>query len=143
MNKLLSMGIVSTALVVSGCAQKAEDISASYVSPLTYQNFSCRQISEEANRVTAEAAQLSGVQNKKAENDAVATGVALVLFWPAAFFIKGDKTTAAELGRLKGELEALEQASNKRNCGIKFVKIAPPETEEPKDDEEYAPPVSE
>jgi hypothetical protein len=29
--------------------------------------------------------------------------MALVLFWPAAFTIKGDGQTAAELARLKGE----------------------------------------
>jgi hypothetical protein len=51
----------------------------------------------------------------------VATGVALVLFWPAAFFIKGDGPAAAELGRLKGEYEALERVSNQKRCGLRFV----------------------
>jgi hypothetical protein len=60
------------------------------------------------------------VQDEKASNDAVATGVALVLFWPAAFFIKGDGATAGELGRLKGEFEALERASNRKGCGLRF-----------------------
>jgi hypothetical protein len=39
------------------------------------------------------------------------TGAAIVLFWPAAFFVKGDGQNAAELARLKGEFEAIEQAS--------------------------------
>jgi len=52
-------------------------------------------------------------------------GVGLVLFWPSLFFIKGDGTTAAEVGRLKGEMEAIEQASVKRNCGIQFMKEPP------------------
>ncbi len=112
--------LAATAIVVAGCAQKAEDVSGSYVSPLTYQSFSCRQIQQEATRISSRAAEISGVQNKKAQSDAVATGVALVLFWPAAFFIKGDKQTAAELSRLKGELNALEQASIQKNCGIRF-----------------------
>jgi hypothetical protein len=60
------------------------------------------------------------VQDEKATGDAVATGVALVLFWPAAFFIKGDGATAAELGRLKGEFEALEKVSIQKGCGIRF-----------------------
>ena len=45
-------------------------------------------------------------------------GVGLVLFWPALFFIKGDKQSAAELARLKGELDAIQQASIMHNCGI-------------------------
>lgn len=116
---------VAVSFALSGCAQKADQVSSSYISPLAYQNFSCSQIVEEANRVSARVGQLSGVQNKKASNDAVATGVALVIFWPAAFFIKGDKQTASELARLKGELEALERVSIQKNCGIEFKRAAP------------------
>ena len=119
MNKLI-ISIALTSFVLAGCAQKAETISPTYISPLAYQGYSCKQIVEEASRVTSKVSEISGVQNKKASDDAVATGVALVLFWPAAFFIKGDKQTAAELGRLKGELEALEKTSIQKKCGIVF-----------------------
>lgn len=118
-----------TALVISGCAQKAEQVTSTYVSPLTYQSYSCKQVAQEASRVSSRVGELSGVQNKKASDDAVATGVALVVFWPAAFFIKGDKQTAAELGRLKGELEALEKASIQKNCGIVFQRAQPKQDE--------------
>jgi len=47
-------------------------------------------------------------------------GVGLVLFWPSLFFIRGDRETRAELARLKGELDAIEQMSIRKNCGIKF-----------------------
>jgi hypothetical protein len=39
---------------------------------------------------------------------------------PAAFFIGGDKGNAAELGRLKGELDEIEQTSVRKNCPIQF-----------------------
>lgn len=119
------IGVVSLA----GCAQKAEDVTATYISPMAYQSYSCKQIAQEASRVSGRVGELSGVQNKKASDDAVATGIALVVFWPAAFFIKGDKQTAAELARLKGELEALEQTSIRKNCGIVFKRAAPAEVE--------------
>ena len=80
-------------------------------------------------RVSSRAAQIMGVQNKQAEQDAVATGVALVLFWPAAFFIKGNKENAAEVSRLKGEMEAIEQVSIKKGCKIKFEQMTPAEHE--------------
>jgi hypothetical protein len=50
------------------------------------------------------------------------TGVAIVVFWPAAFFVGGDRASASasELGRPKGEADALEQVSIKKNCGIQF-----------------------
>jgi ABC-type sugar transport system substrate-binding protein len=108
------------ALALTACAEKAENISAAYVSPQQYQSFNCRQVEQEARRVTARAAQTAGVQDKNASNDAAITAVSLILFWPAAFFINGNKENAAELSRLRGELEALEQASIQKRCGIEF-----------------------
>jgi hypothetical protein len=52
------------------------------------------------------------------------TGVAIVVFWPAAFFIGGDKQNAAELALLKGEMDAIEQTSIRKNCGIQFQRAA-------------------
>jgi hypothetical protein len=48
------------------------------------------------------------------------TAATIVVFWPAAFFIKGDGATAAELGRLKGEFEALEKAAIEQRCSLQF-----------------------
>ncbi|MGE4325102.1 MAG: hypothetical protein AB7E21_03205 [Pseudodonghicola sp.] len=127
MKKISAVILSLSAFFLSGCAKKAEDIQASYISPLAYKSFSCRQIQEEGTRISQRAGQVAGVQNKKASDDAVATGVAIVLFWPAAFFIKGDQETAGELARLKGELDALEQTSIQKNCGIVFKKEPAPE----------------
>lgn len=69
---------------------------------------------------------MAGVQDKQASGDAVKTGVGIVLFWPTLFFLKGDGATAAELGRLRGEMDAIEQASIAKNCGIQFQKEEPP-----------------
>ena len=75
-------------------------------------------ITLEGQRVSARAAQVTGTQEQKASNDAVAMGVGLVLFWPALFFIKGDSQTAGEVARLRGEMDAIQQASITNNCGI-------------------------
>jgi hypothetical protein len=56
----------------------------------------------------------------------IATAAAIVIFWPAAFFVGGDKQNAAELARLKGEMDAIEQASIRKNCGIQFQRAAAP-----------------
>lgn len=111
---------VVVGLCVSGCAQRAEEIRAASVSPILYQNLNCVQIAQETARVSAKAAELTGVQNQRATTDAVATGVAIVVFWPAAFLIRGDGANAGELSRLKGEMEALEAVSNQKKCGIQF-----------------------
>jgi hypothetical protein len=111
-------------LAIAGCASRSDNIAAAYVSPTAYASWKCDQIRDEASRLSARAAQVSGAQDAKATNDAVATGVGVVLFWPALFFIKGDSTTAAELSRLKGEMDAIEQVSIQKRCGVTFQKPA-------------------
>jgi len=109
--------LCATALV-AGCASSSEDIGAAYVSPLTYQNYDCDQIGAELQRVSARASQLGGEVDENATGDAVAMGVGLVLFWPALFFIDGNGPEANEYARLKGEHEALQQASIQKKCGM-------------------------
>ena len=121
-----SIVIVLAAAALAGCASRASDIGASYVSPLTYQSLTCPQLQEEAARVSSRAAIAVGAQNERATRDAVATGVSIVLFWPALFFVRGDGPQAAELARLKGEMDAIEQASIAKNCGIRFEREPPP-----------------
>lgn len=114
--------VLACAMLLAGCASKSENISAAYVSPMTYAAWQCPQLREEATRVSARAVQISGAQDAKATGDAVAAGVGIILFWPALLMVKGDGTTAAELARLKGEMDAIEQASIQKNCGIQFKK---------------------
>lgn len=115
----LAIAMIS-AVVLSGCAKSANQVTASYVSPLGYESYSCEQIGMEAQRVSARVAQLSGAQDQKATSDAVATAAAIVIFWPAAFMVGGDDQTTAELSRLKGEFETIERVSIQKNCGIEF-----------------------
>jgi hypothetical protein len=60
------------------------------------------------------------VQDKNSSSDTVAMTVGVVLFWPSLFFIHGDDQKTAELANLRGQMEAIEQASIQKNCGIQF-----------------------
>ena len=79
-----------------------------------------QQLWEEAQRTAVRAQQAMVMQDKRADNDAAATAVSLILFLPAAFMIKGDGQSAADVARLKGEMQAIEQANTRKNCGIVF-----------------------
>ena len=114
------------ALLITGCAKDADQVGSTYVSPVLYENYTCPQLAEEAQRVSSRAAQASGVQDQKATNDKVAMGVGLVIFWPALLFTKGNDENTAELARLKGQMDAIEQASIKKRCGITFQRAPPP-----------------
>ncbi|MFL9503084.1 hypothetical protein ACJMQP_23745 [Rhodopseudomonas palustris] len=118
--------IIAAAIALAGCATKSEEISAAYVSPVQYQSYTCQQLQMEAQAISQRAAVVSGAQDQKRSNDQVATGVAIVVFWPAAFFVNGDGPTAAELSQLKGQMIAVEQASNAKRCNIQFQGQRPP-----------------
>ncbi len=110
--------ILGLCFFIVGCASSSEEIAPSYVSPLQYQHLSCAQISSEMERVSQHAAKLAGVTDSNATKDKVTTAVAVVVFWPAAFLVKGDGQQAAELARLKGEFQTLEKVAIQKKCQI-------------------------
>ena len=118
------LGYACAAVLVAGCASRSSEISPAYVSPIAYQNHNCQQLAAEAQAISARAAQVSGAQDQKRTNDQIATGVAIVVFWPAAFLVGGDGQMAAELANLKGQMVAIEQASIQRQCAISFQRNA-------------------
>lgn len=123
MSKILQSTSVILCCALAACASSSSDIAASYVSPITYQNYTCQQLSEELQRISARVQQVSGTVDSRASNDKVAMGVGMVIFWPALFFLKGDGPEAQELGRLKGEYDAVEEAGVRSNCGFNTPKL--------------------
>lgn len=115
---------LSVACVVSlgACASHTNEIAAAYISPLEYDDYSCKQINAEISRVSRRANQVAAEVNDNASGDSVAMGVGLILFWPALFFIDGDTPQAQEYAELKGRFTALEDVAIKKNCGIKVEK---------------------
>ncbi len=107
-------------LFVAGCATSPKDIAPAYVSPILYQNLTCDQLGQEAARVSQAAAVATGTQEQQAGKDVAMTAIGVVLFWPSLFFIGGDKGNAAEVARLKGEMQAIEHANISKNCGMQF-----------------------
>jgi hypothetical protein len=93
--------IVALSAALAGCASSSADITPTYVSPVQHQSYNCQQLGLEAQSVSARAAALSGAQDSQRTKDTLATTAAVVIFWPAAFFVGGDKQTAAELAQMK------------------------------------------
>lgn len=118
MKKMLAATVAVSML--AGCATSPKDIAPAYVSPILYQGLSCDQLAQEAARVSSAAAQASGAQEAQASKDTAMTAIGVVLFWPSLFFIGGDKQNAAEIARLKGEMQAIEAANIQKNCGMQF-----------------------
>lgn len=112
--------IVFLGCSVASCASSSSEIGPAYVSPVAYQAHTCQQLAMEAQGISARAASLSGAQDSQRTKDGLVTAAAIVVFWPAAFFVGGDKQTAAELANMKGQMVAIEQASIAKKCNIQF-----------------------
>lgn len=133
---LIVIGFATLSLI--GCASQPDKIATAYVSPLQYQDYTCKQIGMELGSVTRRANELAGTLKKKADNDAIQMGVGLILLWPTLFALEGgDGAEAAEFARLKGERDALEQAAVQKNCSlteIPKVVTAPPAAKKTKEE---------
>jgi hypothetical protein len=99
-----------------GCATAGKDIVATYVSPLQFSSLDCDQLKMEMVRLGGRVNQLTGRLDEAAGNDkAILVGGGL-LFFPALFALGGMKQQETELGRLKGEAEALQSATVQKKC---------------------------
>lgn len=117
---------VAGVAILAGCATKPDDIAPSYVSSYTYEGMSCQRLSQEAQVVSSRAAAATGAQEKERSQDAAMTAVAVILFWPAAFAVGGDGAQAAEVAKLKGEMQAIEDVSRRKGCNIQFQRAPTP-----------------
>ena len=105
-----------SSVALAGCATQPEAVTATYVSPITYSSYSCKQIVSERNRVVAKVNELNGVQKKKADGDAAAMGVGLILFWPALLVMAGGSDVEPQLAAMKGNYDALTAAGTQKSC---------------------------
>ena len=102
---------VLAAIVVSGCAKKPEAIAPAYVSPTTYQSFSCRALASEARRVDQALANASAQQTKARQND---TWGVILIGLPTSSLSGGN--VAPQIAELKGQKQTLEQTQIQKGC---------------------------
>ncbi|MGE0388239.1 MAG: metal ABC transporter ATP-binding protein [Gammaproteobacteria bacterium] len=108
-----------SALLLAGCASNPDKISTIYVSPLKYKDYNCDQVGQEIEHVGHRTSLLYNQLKKERTADNWQMGVGLLLFWPALFALEGgDGPQATEYAQLKGEYEALREASVSKSCNI-------------------------
>lgn len=116
MKKYSLCGLLAAALATA-CATPPEKIVATPVSASDYQVFDCNQVRQELLRVHERVNSIAGMQRVKAQKDAVAVGVGLVIYWPALFLVAG-KDMDIEIASLKGQYDALTVVATEKKCPI-------------------------
>ncbi len=120
--RAISVAILSTALLAGGCARNANDIQATYQDPRRFDSYLCHQLRDEAERTAKIAGEAYDEQNSK-------SSVAGVVTVPKSWFRTGDSSDVV-VARAKGDMQAIEQASLRKNCGALFrpgTEGAPPQ----------------
>lgn len=119
-----SLLAIAAAFVLGACAPTPHNVKPSYEPQAVYDNLSCNQIASEAISASNKAHDKAGIERRHRNQDKAIVATGLIVFWPALFFTHGHNTQSAEdLAQLKGEMEALENASAKKGCGIKFDRV--------------------
>jgi hypothetical protein len=114
---------LAATLAVAGCAKSPESIAPAYVSTVNFHSWSCDQLAEEGIRLTQALAEASTQQRNARTNDTI--GVILVGIPVSS--LSGDNI-APQIASLKGQLVAVQQAANLKNCGLR---IEPPKAVPP------------
>jgi hypothetical protein len=115
------------ALALSGCASSSKEIGKAHVSALAYKNYTCDELTEEANYINARVKELATSLDSEATKDVAQTTGAFVLA-PFTFGLSlgilgalegGDGPEAVEYAQLKGQHEAIRKAAIRKKCRIK------------------------
>lgn len=103
--------VVASAAMVVGCAATPESIAPAYVSDVTYESWSCRQLGEEAARLNAAYTTAADQQHKARDNDTV--GI-LLLGLPVSSL--SGQNVAAQVASIKGNQIAVQHAATLKDC---------------------------
>lgn len=104
-------GACVSALWLSGCATSPDAVQPSYVTTVTYESWTCKQLSEEDARLTEAYAIAAATQNQTRSSDTL--GVFL-LGLPLGSMSGGN--IAPQIASLKGQQEAVHKTEIVKSC---------------------------
>jgi hypothetical protein len=105
-----------SAWVMPGCATRPDNVVASSVSSSRYADRTCKSLSRELDEVQDALRVQSAKLNDKANQDAVVTGVGVILFWPVLFALGNNAGLEGDVARLKGEEQAIRRQMREADC---------------------------
>lgn len=108
-------------LFLAACAAKPESIQPSYISPVTYDAWTCPQLGQESARVESALATASKQQQSARDHD-----TAGVIFLGLPTGSMSGEAIAPEVARLKGSKDAIQQEMTLKNCGAPPPPVALP-----------------
>ena len=118
MKRIIARCLIVCVLVTTGCATNPNNIPAKYVSPIGYQSWTCEQLTDEHNRLTAAVEAAVKQQKKNSDTDAGLMAVGLIIFWPALIGLAATNNNKDGVANVKGEYEAVHEQMRMKGCPI-------------------------
>ncbi|WP_201352306.1 hypothetical protein [Hydrogenimonas urashimensis] len=131
MKKSVAIGLSAILMtsIFSGCAKKSTEVQAAYVPKSKYIDKECKLLENDMENVSYRLADVTKSQDSAHNRDVAMAVVGTVLFWPAYFVLfAGD--SEAQLAKLKGEFEAIDEAMVYNHCyargenGVDYIRKA-------------------
>jgi hypothetical protein len=116
MPKIRTIVLSLAALSQAACTSGPGSVEARYVSPNTYQSWSCAQLFDEKARLASEVDRVSSLQRENANADTAIVAAGIILAPILLIGLAATKDRKEELGRLKGEYEAVDNNITARQC---------------------------
>jgi hypothetical protein len=104
-------------LLMGGCAASSIGIDAQYISADHYGGHTCAEIAAEGERVARRVAEISNT-SEDTRSSGWLLPPAIILLWPT--IPPSDDSIVADLRRLRGDFEALREASRRKRCSLRF-----------------------
>jgi hypothetical protein len=104
----ISAIVISILTSCANCGTHAEQITGSYVSPVKYKHYTCRELATESSSLSRRLNSLTIAQESRVDSNQVQA------FWLG--YGNGDGIVAAELATVKGEKEAVRSTMQQKQC---------------------------
>jgi hypothetical protein len=95
---------LASGLLLAQCASKPAEIKAVYIAPSQYQSYTCPQLAQQAEALSAKADELSRAQDQRSINASL------------PFFGGDGQAATTRLTLIKGQLNAIEQTRTYKKC---------------------------
>jgi hypothetical protein len=110
MNKFIFVAAIS-AVALAGCATAPEAIAPAYISEVSYQSWSCRQLGEEEGRLASAYEMAAAAQHHARTNDTIG-----IIFLGLPVSSLSGSNVAPQVANLKGQQVAVQRAATLKNC---------------------------
>jgi len=102
-------------LFLSGCAEQAQRVPATYIPSIVYRGATCQELYDERVMLAGYVKDVTQEQRMSAQSDTVFFSYSLI-FWPAIFALPISVDMSSQLATARGHYDALSKAMAEQGC---------------------------